>query len=94
MTDVIATGLAVSGFGLLLFGLGAISGWLWGVKSPLVTPPVWITAVTIAAGASLSAAAALHGDWLSATLAAFICATIVAGQRQVGPFRRSGREAP
>ena len=64
--ELLIVGLSVVGLILMVFGLGAISGWLWAVKSLKVKPPAWIIGVTAAAGGTTTLAFALQGNWLSA----------------------------
>lgn len=91
--ELLIVGLTIVGLILMVFGLGAVSGWLWAVKSLKVKPPAWITAVTAAAAATSAAAFALQGDWLSALGFVLMFGTIVIGQQRMWPFRRSGGEA-
>lgn len=89
--EVFAFGLAIAGLGLLIFSIGAMSGWAWAVKSLEVPPPRWIAGVTLAAGGAMVASALLRSDWVSAVGAGVLFAMVVAGQLRVGPWRsRSG----
>ena len=100
MTEEIRTILAVIAAGggtlLIVFALGAQSGWLWAVKSIDAPRPRWIVAVLAAGGACYVAFAALASNWLSALVTAALYAVIVAGSLRIGPFeRKSGSgEAP
>jgi hypothetical protein len=76
---------------LIVFAIGAQSGWLWATKSLEAPRPPWIAGVLAAGGLCYVAFAALLGDWLSALLTAGLYAIMVGGSLRIGPFaRRSG----
>jgi hypothetical protein len=95
MTEEIRSVLSLIAAGggtlLIVFALGAQSGWLWAVKSIDAPRPPWIVAVLGAGGACYVAFAALQANWLTALLTAALYTVIVAGSLRIGPFgRRSG----
>jgi hypothetical protein len=95
MTEEIRSVLSLIAAGggtlLIVFAIGAQSGWLWAVKSIVTPRPPWIVAVLAAGGACYVAFAALQTNWLSALLTAALYTVIVAGSLRIGPFgRRSG----
>lgn len=91
MGDVVAFALTILALALLLFAIGAISGWSWAVKSLEVSPPRWIAAVLLAAGLAFVAAAIVNQNWLLAGTSALFYGIIVAGALRIGPFRRAAR---
>jgi hypothetical protein len=89
--DLAAFALAGLGAVLVIFAIGAQSGWLWATKSISAPRPPWIVAVLAIGGACFGGFSALRGDWLSALLTAGLYAIIVGGSLKVGPLgRRSG----
>jgi predicted MFS family arabinose efflux permease len=85
--DVIAFAMTILGLVLMVFGLGAVSGWAWAMKSLDPRPPYWLAGVLAAAGLSFVASSALHADWLMALSWTLMFALIVIGNLRIGPFR-------
>ena len=81
---------------LIVFAIGAQSGWLWAAKSIDAPRPPWIAAVLAAGGACYVAFAGLQGDWLSALLTAALYVLLVATSLRIGRFARKsgGGKAP
>ena len=90
--------IAFSGLGaiLMVFAIGAQSGWLWATKSIQAPRPPGIVSVLAVGGACFVGFSALRSDWLSALLTAGLYAIIVGGSLRIGPTgrRSGGREAP
>ncbi len=84
---LISFGLSILGLTLLVFSLGAISGWVWAVKSLVPRPPLWLTAVLGAGGLSFIGAQLVSGDWLGAAGTTVLYTLLVGGNLRIGPFR-------
>ena len=83
--------LSALGLALLIFGLGALAGWAWAMRSLETAPPPWIAAVMATAGAALVAGSLFGGNWLSALGFIAMFGILVAGLLRMGPWRsRSG----
>jgi hypothetical protein len=93
MNELLVIGLQILALVLMIFGIGAISGWQWAVKSLRRRPPAWITGVVAAAGLSSSTAFALQENWLQALGTGGLWLVVVAGQLGVRPFARSRNDA-
>jgi hypothetical protein len=85
--DAIAFALTILGLVLMVFGVGATSGWAWAMKSLDPRPPYWITGVLGAAGLSFVASSVLRADWFMALSWTLMFAVIVVGNLRIGPFR-------
>jgi hypothetical protein len=96
LRDLAAFALAGLGGVLVIFAIGAQSGWLWATKSINAPRPPWIAAVLAVGGACFVGFSALQGEWLSTLLTAGLYSVIVGGSLRLGPFgrRSGGGEAP
>ena len=93
--NLVAFALAGLGTILIVFAIGAQSGWLWAMKSVHAPRPPWMVSVLAVGGGCFVGFSALRGDWISALLTAGLYAIIVGSSLRIGPFRRSGGgEAP
>jgi predicted MFS family arabinose efflux permease len=92
VTEFVGFALTITSVGLLIFGLGALMGWSWGVKSLEVTPPRWIAGVLLAAGLAFVGGQLLRGEPALAFTTGVLFAIIVGSALRVGPF--SGTAKP
>jgi hypothetical protein len=88
VSEVTVVVLSILALGLMIFGIGAIAGWTWAVKSLRVPPPRWIPGVMLVAGMLFVAANVLQDQWLTAASWALFFVLLIGGMLRIGPFRQ------